>query len=179
MNRFLAVTERPSSAHERAIVVETLHDDVRLPRRATAGSAGHDLFAYLRGRTVRCSDGTRQWELAAGADGVIELAPGLMALVPLGFKARLPAGHEAQIRPRSGAAFKHALEIPNAPGTIDADYPEEWMVMVRNAGTAHLRLAHGDRIAQMVLQRFEVLPFVPGRVSVSTDRAGGFGSTGR
>jgi dUTP pyrophosphatase len=162
-------------------MVELLHEDTQLPRRATEGSAGYDLFAYLRGRHVRCSDGVSQWQLdAQPGDGAswLELPPGAMALVPLGFKARLPRGHEAQIRPRSGTTFKRGLQIPNAPGTIDSDFPDEWMVLVRNPHAHPIRIDHGERIAQMVVQRYEVLPFARGDVNISTDRAGGFGSTG-
>lgn len=163
-----------------AIVLELLHDDARLPLRATQGSAGYDLFAYVRGRTVDCSDGTRQWSVVVEAEheSPLELPAGAMALVPLGFKARLPAGYEAQIRPRSGASFKKGLAIPNAPGTVDSDFPDEWRVIVRNATAQPLRISHGERIAQMVLHRYEVLPFVNGAVARSTERAGGFGSTG-
>lgn len=163
------------------MLIELLHDDARPPRRATAGSAGYDLCAYLRQRTVRCSDGIRTWDAPAeDEDGVpvLTLAPGDMALVPLGFRARLPEGVEAQIRPRSGASFKKALEIPNAPGTIDADYPDEWMVIVRNGALAPMRISHGERIAQMVLSRYEVAEIEFGPVGVTTDRVGGFGSTG-
>ena len=166
---------------EKPIVVELLHDDARLPLRATEGSAGYDLCAYLRGRTVDCSDGTRQWSTPAvvqSGEWTVELPAGAMALVPLGFKARLPAGYEAQVRPRSGAAFKKGLAIPNAPGTVDADFPDEWRVIVRNATAAALTIAHGERIAQMVLHRYEVLPFVHGVVDRTTERSGGFGSTG-
>jgi dUTP pyrophosphatase len=169
--------ERPN-----AIVIELLHDDAEPPRRATQGSAGYDLCAYLNGRSVECSDGARRWTIAAeGAEGEqrIVLAPGAMALIPLGFKARLPNGYEAQIRPRSGAAFKKGLGIPNAPGTVDSDFPDEWRVIVRNTTAHPLEIAHGERIAQMVLHRYEVLPFVPGQVGVSTERVGGFGSTDR
>jgi dUTP diphosphatase len=164
-----------------AIVIELLHDDAKEPRRATQGSAGYDLFAYLAERVIDCSDGTRQWRVeAALADGAYRLTldAGVMALIPLGFKARLPAGFEAQVRPRSGAAFKKGLGIPNAPGTVDSDFPDEWRVIVRNTTTAPLTIEHSERIAQMVLQRYEVLPFVSGDVSLSTERAGGFGSTG-
>lgn len=163
------------------IVVEVLHDDARLPMRATQGSAGYDVCAYLNGRNVECSDGTRQWSIATiqeSGEWRLELPAGVMALVPLGFKARLPAGFEAQVRPRSGAAFKKGLAIPNAPGTVDADFPDEWRVIVRNATTAELTISHGERIAQVVLHRFEVLPFVRGTVGRTTERAGGFGSTG-
>jgi dUTP pyrophosphatase len=99
--------------------------------------------------------------------------------VPLGFRTRLPAGAEAQIRPRSGQAFKRALTIPNAPGTVDADYAEEWMVIVRNDAGIPRRIVHGERIAQVVFARFLPLSLVEGSVSRTTERAGGFGSTGR
>lgn len=160
------------------IVVQRLHDDATIPARATEGSAGYDLAAYLRGPTVRCSDGTRQWE-AAPVDATLEIPPGVTVLVPLGFKARLPDGYEAQIRPRSGTSFKKGLQLPNAPGTIDADFPDEWMVLMRNPNPHPVSVAHGERIAQMVLHRFEVLPFEEGEVGLTTSRTGGFGSTGR
>jgi dUTP pyrophosphatase len=161
------------------IVYQRLHPDTSLPERATEGAAGYDLRAYLANRVVRCSDGANQWDIAATEEGRLTLQPGTMALVPLGFKARLPGGFEAQIRPRSGAAFKRALEVPNAPGTIDADYPDEWMVILRNASAIPQEVLHGDRIAQMVLSRFEVLHTEEGEVGVITSREGGFGSTGR
>ena len=161
-----------------SLTVELLHDDARAPRRATEGSAGYDLCAYVRTRSIKCSDGQRAWTEESSADDVFELAPGVTALVPLGFKARLPIGIEAQIRPRSGTTFKKGLSIPNAPGTIDSDFPDEWMVLVKNPTTTTIRIEHGERIAQMVLARFEVLLIESGRVQVTTDRVGGFGSTG-
>lgn len=162
------------------ITVELLHDDARAPRRATEGSAGYDLCAYIRARSIKCSDGRRTWtdDPAAREAEAFDLAPGVTALVPLGFKARLPVGVEAQIRPRSGTTFKKGLAIPNAPGTIDSDFPDEWMVLVKNPTPATVRIDHGERIAQMVLARFEVLAIETGRVEVTTDRVGGFGSTG-
>jgi dUTP pyrophosphatase len=102
-----------------------------------------------------------------------------MALIPLGFRTRLPAGVEAQVRPRSGQAFKHALTIPNAPGTIDADYAEEWMVIVRNDAPAPRRIMHGERIAQAVFAHYLPLVLVERVVHRTTEREGGFGSTGR
>jgi dUTP pyrophosphatase len=164
------------------VVFEPLHADVLPPERATGGSAGFDLRAYLAGRRVRCSDGASMWEVdTACEDGKwsVELRPGAMALIPLGFRARLPEGFEAQVRPRSGASFKKGLQIPNAPGTVDADYPEEWLVPVRNATTGSMRIEHGERIAQAVFQRYEVVHWIEGTVAVSTDRTSGFGSTGR
>jgi len=164
-----------------AILIELLYPDARAPKRATEGSAGYDLCAYVRGRTIRCSNGTSVWDVAPAADGAgaaFILEPGLMALVPLGFKGMLPRGLEAQIRPRSGTTFKKGLQIPNAPGTIDSDYPDEWMVIVRNAASAAVRIEHGERIAQMVVSRYESPAVEPGVVGISTSRVGGFGSTG-
>jgi dUTP pyrophosphatase len=163
-------------------VIERLHDDVVLPEQATSGSAGYDLRAYLKGRVVRHSDGATQGERAAtDEDGVwgVTLAPAEMALIPLGFRTRLPSGIEAQVRPRSGQAFKHALTIPNAPGTVDADYAEEWMVIVRNDAPVARRILHGERIAQAVFARHETPELREGMVQRSTQRAGGFGSTGK
>jgi len=160
------------------IVFESLHAGVEPPTRATAGSAGADLRAYLIDRVVRCSDGARQWDQSTGTSSALVLAPGAMALVPLGFRARLPRGIEAQIRPRSGAAFKKGLHIANSPGTVDSDFPDEWMVPVRNGGSGPLTIDHGERIAQMVLARYEVVGFEAGVVGATTTRLGGFGSTG-
>ncbi len=164
-----------------SLIVELLHADAQPPRRATEGSAGYDLCAYLRGRSIKCSDGRRTWEEAvseADADPSFAIQRGVTALIPLGFKARIPHGIEAQIRPRSGTTFKKGLQIPNAPGTIDSDYPDEWMVIVRNPNDDVIRVQHGERIAQMVLARFEVLTVESGVVAVTTSRVGGFGSTG-
>ena len=168
--------------HESSAIIERLHEDVVLPSRATAGSAGYDLRAYLRGRTVACSDGVIQTErLADERDGEwgVELAAREMALVPLGFRTTLPPHVEAQVRPRSGQSFKHALTIPNAPGTVDADYAEEWMVIVRNDAPVTRRILHGERIAQVVFARFVAVEFREAPVERTTERAGGFGSTGQ
>jgi len=165
-----------------SLIVELLHQDAQPPRRATEGSAGYDLCAYLRGRAIKCSDGQRVWDTAAddsASGGSFLLEGGVTALIPLGFKARLPAGIEAQIRPRSGTTFKKGLQIPNAPGTIDSDFPDEWMVLVRNPSSRPIPIDHGERIAQMVLARHEVLEIERGAVAVTTSRVGGFGSTGR
>ena len=149
------------------------------PGRATRASAGLDLHAYLTGRTVRrcrAGEGPREEPVT---DGMLRLEPGERALVPLGFRARLPDGTEAQLRIRSSAAFVKGLTMPNAPGTIDADYPDEWMVMLRNDSGAAARIEHGERIAQAVLAEFAAPPWEQGVVGRSTDRAGGVGSTGR
>lgn len=172
------------------IVFEALHPGVRPPQRATAASAGHDLAACLIADNVTVfvggkpepravERGTRPPGGAEEPVASVVLAPGEKALIPLGFRARLPVGYEAQVRPRSGTSLKTDLVIVNSPGTIDADFPDEWMVPVKNGGTAPLRIAHGERIAQMVLAKYETLDFAAGTVARSTERAGGFGSTGR
>lgn len=164
------------------ILFDPLHPDVTPPARATTHSAGYDLAAYLTGRSVRVFlDGRMTERPAEVRDGraLLVLGPGERALVPLGFRATLPEGVEAQIRPRSGTSLKTDLIIANAPGTIDADYPDEWCVLVRNGGARELVITHGERIAQMVLARYEVLDFTAGEVGRTTEREGGFGSTGR
>jgi len=164
------------------VTIERLHDDVLLPSRATAGSAGFDLRAHLRDRLVRCSNGEAQYERSAsdaGGEWGIELAPREMALIPLGFRTRLPRDVEAQIRPRSGQAFKHALTVPNSPGTVDSDYAEEWMVIVRNDAAVSRRIVHGERIAQVVFSRFVAPQLEVAIVERTSDRVGGFGSTGK
>jgi dUTP pyrophosphatase len=177
-----AVPESSTSEEPLEALIERLHDDVELPMRATAGSAGFDLRAYLKARSVRYSDGVTQGERATreeNGEWGVTLAPREMALIPLGFRSCLPMGVEAQVRPRSGQAFKHALTIPNAPGTIDADYAEEWMVIVRNDAPVARRIVHGERIAQAVFARHVVPTLCEGMVQRSTERAGGFGSTGK
>lgn len=164
------------------IVFEALQPGVAAPRRATDASAGHDLAACLTSGTVRVFIGgvPQERTVSRDADGPwIALAPGEKALIPLGFRMRLPDGYEAQVRPRSGTSLKTDLVIVNSPGTIDADYPDECMVPVKNGGATPLRIRHGERIAQMVLARYETLVFEPGTVTRTTDRTGGFGSTGQ
>jgi dUTP pyrophosphatase len=164
------------------ILFEPLHPDVAPPSRATAHSAGYDLSAYLAGRTVRVFlDGVASDRPAEVREGkhVLVLHAGERALVPLGFRMRLPVGIEAQVRPRSGTSLKTDIVIANSPGTIDADYPDECCTPVRNGGIRDLVITHGERIAQMVFARHEVLEFTIGQVEQTTERAGGFGSTGR
>lgn len=164
------------------IIFEALQPGIEPPRRATAHSAGHDLAACLTSGTVRVFIHGQPQDRAVASDAEgpwVDLAPGEKALIPLGFRMRLPEGYEAQVRPRSGTSLKTDLVVVNSPGTIDADYPDECAVPVKNGGTTPLRIRHGERIAQMIFARFEALDFSLGEVTRSTDRAGGFGSTGR
>jgi dUTP pyrophosphatase len=165
------------------IIIEKVYADVVSPARATEHSAGYDLCAYLNERPLKVSDGRgnlleRQCTSAASGR-VFKIEPGMTALIPLGFKAKLPEGFEAQLRPRSGNSFKRNLMIPNSPATIDADYPDEWMVLVRNlSATDPLVIAHGERIAQLIVARYETPDFIEGSVAATTNRRGGLGSTG-
>ncbi len=162
------------------ITVELLHDDARAPRRATEGSAGYDLCAYVRARSIKCSDGQRTWtHEPAGTPATSSISH--RASRPSSRSASRRACRSASRRRSARAAeprSRKASPIPNAPGTIDSDFPDEWMVLVKNPTAAPVRIDHGERIAQMVLAKFEVLPIESGRVEVTTDRVGGFGSTG-
>ena len=100
-------------------------------------------------------------------------------MIPTGWRIALPVGFEAQVRPRSGLALKHGILIPNAPGTIDADYRGEIQVILMNAGTADFEIERGDRIAQLVVTPVVRPNWVEVEILDSTDRGeGGFGHTG-
>ena len=108
-----------------------------------------------------------------------DLAPGEIVLVPTGLAIELPPGFEAQIRPRSGLALKHGLTLPNSPATIDPGYRGEIRVILQNLGPEPVHLAAGDRIAQMVVARYEAVEWDEGELGESVRGAGGFGSSGR
>lgn len=164
------------------IVFEPLAGDLQLPKRATSESAGYDLAAYLLGGSVRVAMGgiEEMRDVAMSGDRAsITLEPGERALIPLGFKARIPKGHHGEVCPRSGAAFRKGLEIPNSPGTIDSDYNGEWMVPVKNGDSKPITIEHGERIAQVVFVKHVEVEFERGEVGRTTERDGGFGSTGK
>ena len=111
--------------------------------------------------------------------GPVELMPGSRALVPTGFAFELPSGFEAQLRPRSGLALKHGVTLLNSPGTIDADYRGEVMVLLANLGAEAFTVRRGDRIAQLVVAPVAHVEVVSVEALGETDRGqGGFGSTG-
>ncbi|NOT72949.1 MAG: dUTP diphosphatase [Hyphomicrobium sp.] len=132
-----------------------------LPAYQTADAAGLDLVA------------------AVPPDAPVILKPGGRALIPTGLAFELPAGTEAQVRPRSGLALKHGITVLNSPGTIDADYRGEVSVILVNLGEVPFTIARGDRIAQMVLAPVTQVKLVAADNLRATKRgAGGFGSTG-
>lgn len=109
----------------------------------------------------------------------VTLEPGRPVAVPTGLVVEVPPGYEAQIRPRSGLALKHAITCPNSPGTIDPGYRGEVRVILLNLGREPYVVHAGDRIAQMVVARYEAVEWVEREVNASTRGAGGFGSSGR
>lgn len=112
-------------------------------------------------------------------DSDLAIAPGERVLVPTGLAIAVPAGHEAQVRPRSGLALRHGIVLPNAPGTIDSDYRGEIQVIVLNAGADTFTVRRGDRIAQLVIAPVTRADWREVESLDETERgAGGFGHTG-
>jgi len=136
------------------------HSPFALPAYATALSAGMDLRAHL--------------------EQPLTLGPLERAMVPTGLHIELPAGFEAQVRPRSGLAAKHGISIVNAPGTIDADYRGEIKVLLVNLSNEPFTIEAGERIAQLVVARHETVEWEPVEALEESQRgSGGFGSTGK
>lgn len=109
----------------------------------------------------------------------LTIAPGTTVLVPTGLALEIPSGYEAQVRPRSGLALKHSITMPNAPGTIDPGYRGELGVILHNLGTQPFEIHRGDRIAQMIVARYERVEWEESDLQDSTRGQGGFGSSGR
>ena len=107
------------------------------------------------------------------------LAPGERKLVSTGLSIELPAGYEAQLRPRSGLALKYGITLPNSPATIDPGYRGEIKVILQNLGSETFQVNPGERIAQMVIARYEAVEWEEGDLSDSQRGEGGFGSSGR
>lgn len=116
-------------------------------------------------------------DLCAVEDAVLE--PGVPRLVATGLTVEIPPGCEAQVRPRSGLALTHAITMPNAPGTIDPGYRGEIRVILLNLGPAAYTIRAGDRIAQMIVARYEAAEWVEEKLADSARGEGGFGSSGR
>jgi len=107
------------------------------------------------------------------------LPPGIPIAVRTGLAVELPAGYEAQIRPRSGLALNHAITLPNSPATIDPGYRGEIRVILLNLGSQAYCVRRGDRIAQMVVARYEAVEWEEGELGPSSRGAAGFGSSGK
>lgn len=131
-----------------------------LPAYETSGSAGMDLRANLT--------------------TTITLKPMERILVPTGLFIELPEGYEAQIRPRSGLAIKSGIILPNSPGTIDSDYRGEIKIIMANISNENFVIKHGDRIAQLVISKYETIEWkLSEELSETLRGTGGFGHTGK
>ncbi|MCJ7598781.1 MAG: dUTP diphosphatase [Methyloceanibacter sp.] len=136
-------------------------EGLALPAYQSVHAAGLDLLAGLP------------------ADAPMVLPSGARALIPTGLSIELPPGYEAQIRPRSGLALKHGVTLLNSPGTVDADYRGEIMVLLINHGAEPFTIRRGDRIAQLIVASVAHVAVVEVEELANTTRgAGGFGSTG-
>lgn len=141
------------------INVRIISESGILPSYETVGSAGMDVRAFLK--------------------EPIRLAPGQRALIPTGIRIELPMGLEAQIRARSGLSIRHGLAMVNGVGTIDSDYRGEIMIPMINLGDETVLIENGDRLAQMVIARYERVSWEPATKLSETERSeGGFGHTG-
>ncbi|WP_373285784.1 dUTP diphosphatase [Paenibacillus segetis] len=136
------------------------NEDIELPRKMSELASGFDLYAAV-------------------TEDIVFL-PGQRGLVPTGLAIAMPAGLEAQIRPRSGLAFKHGITCLNTPGTIDADYRGEIKVLLINLGEEPFTIKRNERIAQMVFQIVPEVNLIPvDELSDTARGAGGFGHTGK
>lgn len=119
-------------------------------------------------------------DLRANLEVSVTLGPLERALIPTGLSLEIPVGYEAQIRPRSGLAYKHGIGLVNSPGTIDADYRGEIKVLLVNLSNEPFVVNDGERIAQLVVAKHETIIWQPAEALSETQRgAGGYGSTGR
>ncbi|HNX28514.1 MAG TPA: dUTP diphosphatase [Syntrophomonadaceae bacterium] len=143
------------------VAIKRVHShDLPLPGYMTEGASGVDLYAAV--------------------DSELTIAAGKHALIPTGIAIAIPAGYEAQIRPRSGLALKYGITLLNAPGTIDADYRGEIKVIVINLGSEEYILKRGERIAQMVFTKVAKAELIETADLDETERGqGGFGHTGK
>lgn len=133
-----------------------------LPKYEMNGSAGMDVRA-----------------VAKQEDHIFTLQPGQRVLIPTGLYMEIPYGYEVQVRPRSGLALKQGITVLNSPGTIDHQYTGEIGIIVINHSKDSVTIAHGDRIAQIVLNKFETMDFQEVEELDATERgSNGFGSTG-
>jgi dUTP pyrophosphatase len=147
------------TAGEAELRIMKKYPEVELPRYETEGAAGMDLRAFI--------------------EEPVAIPPLGRAKIPTGLFLEIPPGYEAQVRPRSGLAFREGLTVLNAPGTIDSDYRGELEIILINLGTEDCRVRRGDRIAQLVLAPVCRVSVLEAQSLTDTERGtGGFGSTG-
>ncbi|GBF11291.1 dUTP diphosphatase [Tepidibacillus infernus] len=136
------------------------NEDLPTPKKMSEYASGYDLFASVKENLF--------------------LQPGKSILIPTGFALEMPAGIEAQVRPRSGLALKHGITVLNTPGTIDADYRGEIKIILIHLGTEEFEIKRGDRIAQLVFMKLPTVELIEVEEINETPRGiGGFGHTGQ
>ena len=140
------------------VKIQKIDKFAKLPHRMSTHAAGYDLYSCHQQNIL--------------------LKKGEVKLVPTGIAISLPAGYEAQIRPRSGLAIKHGIGVLNAPGTIDADYRGEIKIILFNYGKEDFIITPGTRVAQMIIAKHEIVDFaVTEKLDETTRGSGGFGHT--
>ncbi|MCS6984145.1 MAG: dUTP diphosphatase [Leptospiraceae bacterium] len=141
------------------VFFEKIHPKAEIPTKKTPGSAGYDVYACL--------------------DEEIVLKPFEVSSVPTGLKVAIPAGYHLSVRPRSGLALHQQVTLMNSPGTIDSDYRGEMRILLVNFGSKDYTIKHGDRIAQILLEKNYDIEWQESKLEDTQRGQGGFGSTGR
>lgn len=162
------------------IYLERVSKNALVPTKGTTHAACYDLYADLKQRTVTLRNKlSEEFKIALCNDTFIILEVGERALIPTGWKMQCPVGTSIDFLPRSGQAWKQGLTVINAPGVIDHDYQNECFVAVVNTTQTAICIEHGERIAQMRLVPVLETKLIEAELPpVSSDRTGGFGSTG-
>ena len=165
-----------------SVGVVLLYEDAKAPARATALSACYDLFSYLKeGTVVTVYDGyNTKYEFVVGPEQELYIPPFCRCLVPTGIKFRIPPSYSIRVHPRSGNSLKYGLTLANCEGVIDADYPEQTYVLLKNDSFVTRAISHLDRIAQMELvEVIDISLSIVEDFGPISDRISGLGSTGK
>lgn len=158
------------------LYVEKLHDNAHLPHQMTNDAAAMDVYAFTTNKIIKVYD-----ELNDGYNttSTLTIEPGMRAIVPTGLKVCCDLGYCIKIYPRSSYATKLGLSLANCVGVIDADYRDELMVAIINHSNEPHIISHGDRIAQIMVERVEPVELIQCQLPpTNSNRNGGFGSTG-
>ncbi len=161
------------------VLVEKMFDDVILPEYKLDGDSGMDVCAYFTDESLKEIKMIN--DVLIDENNYILLHPGSRTVIPTGLKVTIPNGYEIQVRPRSGMAIREGLTVLNTPGTIDSGYRNEIGIILFNSSTSGtIKIKHGDRIAQLVLQKVPKIKWeIIDKVPDSERGERGFGSTGK
>lgn len=165
---------------ENKVYLSRINDESIEPKKATEFSAGMDLSANIKGRTIILRDEfNSQWQEEVTTSIVIPAYS--RALIPVGWKMQCPPDMCIKLYPRSGNAWKHGIRLANGTGVVDADFPDEVMVILHNTSEVAFTITHGDRIAQMIVEPVHAVvnTIVDQLPELESSRMGGFGHTGK